>query len=778
MSIWNLLARPLGIKGIDVAGVERASLAVTIGAVVLALLIAVAIGGIVIGILTYAKTTEPIAGRKRAYFAISRMLVYTLLALGLSGLVLDADLEIAHKRRTVVLVDNTQSMVVRAPVSAGKEAGAPRRIDLVRRMLSGPSLTALGKKRSVQVQTLGGAEIAATKLDQVQASGERTDIPAAVVALAREQGALELDEIVLITDGRNSVRADYGTATAILQERGIKLYPVIVGDVPNFKDVRLTAASTTPYCRAFDRLAVSFAVHSHRCSGERVKVEICEAEAPDKVLASTELTLADKPTGQRGYLTLAPPGKAGDLRLRVRVGQVAGEVVSENNERDLFTRVVDEPIKVLYVDNFPRAELKHVKWSLDRDPNIALTLLNRMPGGSWLVQGPNLLEKPELGFPAETVELVKFDVLILGSISRGYFSAGDRFEERKLTNIARFVSGRGGGLIVLGGHRSYGHGKYYGSPLDPLLPFEVYKPGEEDYLTEEVRAELLPLSRSHPVVQLASTVEENAKLWGELPELMGCNVVGKARPGAEVLAVASKEVDGRKPILFACQQYGFGRVFACTTYSMFRWRLGTPVERGDVLGRFWGQVVRYIAPDPRIVAQALNIQRDKPYYVRGETARLLLRPLDRYYGALRNRQVRLTVQRPDRTTTEVLLNEDPSTKGFYPAEVLLDQAGAYEITATCGAGLKEHVTLVAGVSSEEFLDPRSSGEQLSQVALASGGKLFSIEQAGDLVKELPSEPKVTVQRLEAPLWDCPLLLLLILGLCLAEWFFRKRSGLA
>jgi len=785
MNFWNWLAWPLGIRGIDIGGVKGVSVSINAGTALLAALIAVAVVGIGISIASYIRTTEPIAGRRRIYFAICRAAIYILLIVALSGLALDLSLEAIEKPECVVLIDNTQSMGVSAPAqpAAGDPVGAAegdqvRRLDRAKAFLNDRFLSALQRRRSVQLRLFDEGELAPTDLPAVSASLDHTDIPTVVEDILRDAGASDLSEIVLLTDGRDTVRPSYKVAAAALQQRGVKLYPVIVGQTPSFKDVRLTVASTTPYCRAFDRMVVSYTVHNHGCAGEQTKIEVVNADDPEKVLAKTELVLSDKPIGQRGHLVFPPPRRKGDVHLTVRIRKVFGEIAGENNTMDLFSRIVDEPIKVLYIDNFPRFEFKHIKQSLGRDPNIALTLLNRMPGGSWLLQGRPLIEKPELGFPAEITELLKFDVLILGSISRGYFSASDRFEERKLTNIARFVSGRGGGLIILGGHRSFGHGKYNGSPIEPLFPFEIDKPGEEEFLTQEARAELVPLARYHPTLQLSSSPEENLRLWAELPELMGCNIVGKPRPGAEVLAVVSKEVDGEKPILLASQQYGFGRVFACTSYSTFRWRLGTPVEKGNLLSRFWSQVVRYVAPDPRVVANAINLQVDKPHHVRGGTALLLLRPLDSFYSPLRREKIRLTIQMPDESTTEIELREDPSMKGTYPAQVELTQQGSYEITATSRRGMTAHLTLVAGASSEEFNNPVPARDQLARVASESGGELYTVKDARKLLRELETEPERVPQTLQAPLWDSPILLFMLLGLCLSEWFFRKRSGLA
>lgn len=773
MTLLIDVANLLGAGSGELAGVRDVALRLPSGAsaAVLAVLLAC---GLAVGIASYARTREPIRRGKRVAFAAARFLVYLLLAVVLSGLVLHVEYSVAEKPRALVLVDDSLSMT--APVS-GSLPRIGQRLDEVRAVF-GKALPELESKRRVRVCLFDGRELRGEAFGELEAQASRTDIPGVLDAFLRQPEAAGLREVFLLSDGRNTARANYRAAAVALRERGIRLYALLAGDAAEFKDVRIGAASTAPFCRAFDRVAVSYTVHHQNCAGETARIEVFDADKPDAILSRADLPLTAGAGGRHGRLVLEPPVRNGELRLVVRVSGVAGDMVEGNNKATLHTRIVEEPIKVLYIENFPRAEFKFVKQSLGRDPNIALTTLNRMPGGSWLVQGPCLLENPGNGFPSEIGELLKYDVLVLGSISLGYFSADDRFEERKLSNIAQFVSGRGGGLIVLAGSRSYGHGQYQGSPLEPLLPFELLEPGQEPYLAEEIRAELTAAGRFHPVVQLADSVGENAALWPTMPELMGCNVVGPPRPGAETLLVCSKEIDGRKPVLLACRQYGFGRVLAATTYSTFRWRLGVPHEKGNLLARFWCQAVRYVAPDPRLLPGALNIQLDRSWYTRGDTARVLVRPLDPYYAPVQNQTMRLSVRAPDKTEFQAILPEDPGRKGTYPAAILLEQAGDYELLADNGRGQESRLALTAELGSREFLDVRADGAELDALARGSGGELMPLTRAADLFQRLDRAPVIVAREADIAFRDLPVMLFLLLALCVGEWFFRKRSGLA
>ena len=57
--------------------------------------------------------------------------------------------------------------------------------------------------------------------------------------------------------------------------------------------------------------------------------------------------------------------------------------------------------------------------------------------------------------------------LIIGSVEAGAFT-GDQ-----LQMIADFVDRRGGGLLMLGGARSFGEGGYGGTPVADALPLVI-----------------------------------------------------------------------------------------------------------------------------------------------------------------------------------------------------------------------------------------------------------------------------------------------------------------
>ena len=80
--------------------------------------------------------------------------------------------------------------------------------------------------------------------------------------------------------------------------------------------------------------------------------------------------------------------------------------------------------------------------------------------------------------------------------------------------------------------------------------------------------------------------------------------------------------------------------------------------------------------------------------------------------------------------------------------------------------------------SREFHDAAQNVELLKRVATETGGKYFELGKASDLLDEITMLEGKNSERLSKDLWDMPINFMLLVGLASAEWFLRKRRGLA
>lgn len=87
-------------------------------------------------------------------------------------------------------------------------------------------------------------------------------------------------------------------------------------------------------------------------------------------------------------------------------------------------------------------------------------------------------QRPPLGVPNDLVSLEAYDLVILAGVG------ADEVPVDSQQALAEFVTQLGGGLIMIGGHRSFGSGAWRGSPIEPILP--VYLDLPQQVQTPEV----------------------------------------------------------------------------------------------------------------------------------------------------------------------------------------------------------------------------------------------------------------------------------------------------
>ena len=201
-------------------------------------------------------------------------------------------------------------------------------------------------------------------------------------------------------------------------------------------------------------------------------------------------------------------------------------MVTQNNIRDSLVVVEDREEKLLYFEGEPRFEVKFLRRAVSDDENLHVSILQRTAENKFMrldVEGPDDLVG---GFPRTRAELYKYSGIILGSIEANYFTPD------QLRMIADFVNHRGGGLLMLGSHRSFGQGGYAGTPVADVLPVvldETRSDGDESFFVE-VGVEPTRAGTAHAATQIADTEDASAARWRELPPITIVNPITEVKP--------------------------------------------------------------------------------------------------------------------------------------------------------------------------------------------------------------------------------------------------------
>jgi hypothetical protein len=212
--------------------------------------------------------------------------------------------------------------------------------------------------------------------------------------------------------------------------------------------------------------------------------------------------------------------------------------------------------------------------------------------------------------------------------------------------------------------------------------------------------------------------------------------------------------------------------------------------------KFWRNVVRWLSENSLAGNRRLHVETDKIIYRPGETVRLTATTFDEALEQTTAYSLNAGWVAADAESAMPLpapLTADSALQ-VYRGELAarasdglrVQPAGAYavmrnarlQVAATDSGEEIARTTLDIQLldDSIELLDPRPAPENLLSLAELSGGRI--LKQPDDLVDLLrglqTSEGEVLVH--QVPLWDRPMLWVLLIGLLAIEWSLRRRAG--
>src|SRR4029077_9770242 len=124
------------------------------------------------------------------------------------------------------------------------------------------------------------------------------------------------------------------------------------------------------------------------------------------------------------------------------------------------------------------------------------------------------------GFPKTREELFAYRAIILGSVEAASFSPD------QLRMLADFVSKRGGGLLMLGGRRSFDEGGWAGTPVAEVLPVQFDESARGKNSTPYFSYVAVHPTRAgltYPVTQLGANESASSAKWDDMPEVSTVN---------------------------------------------------------------------------------------------------------------------------------------------------------------------------------------------------------------------------------------------------------------
>jgi uncharacterized membrane protein len=469
--------------------------------------------------------------------------------------------------------------------------------------------------------------------------------------------------------------------------------------------------------------------------------------------------------GNELKVTANAPAQAGEIKVTLKIDKLEGELADFNNEISTYATVSQEGVGVLYVDK-RREERAFLLEALASDPRIRVDRVTL--GGAAPAEGSllHLADRP-------------YDVIILGDVTADEVRRADAGATARVKQLVE----KGAGVMMIGGRRNFGNGRWQATELRDVLPVEMADAGEVN--REVISLARTPAGKEHFLLRLADDPRENDAVWEGLKLYGGLSRMGK--PKQNVGAVLLRSADGDDVLVAADVAGGRSVAFAGdTTYLWVR------PPRGDRYHeRFWRQLVLWLAHQEKTESKLwvkADARRIKAGRRLGFSAGIRGKDGQDVKGATFTAKVVGPTPAPlwkTRDHDEERITVEAGAPGEYQL-VVEGQGRDAEGQEVRG---KETVRFLVSQDDAEMTRRAADHEFLKRLAAAGGGKFHpgDEEELARYLRKLPSQPLAGL-RPKPNLWPDwrragssafpPAFLLVFVALVSLEWFFRRRWGMA
>jgi uncharacterized membrane protein len=653
------------------------------------------------------------------------------------------------------------------------------RLEYARRMLLAPPaagknsfLTSVDEKFKTNLYGFSGEVTNIADGASLFGEGRTTDIAGALDEIAKRSSGLPLSGIVLMSDGAANVSRDLSATLRELRARDVPVFTVGVGEATRPLDAELTRINVPRRVLVGSRANIAAFVRLSGYSATKVLMSVRE---DGRAIKTEEFNLRGNDT-QAVNLEIIP-SNPGFRRYTVEITPLDGEVTIENNKQEALVEVIEGPMRILHVEGEPRWELGKIRESLSlAEKNLTIASLQRTGENKFYRQGINGEQELAGGFPRTEEELFAYDGLVLGSVEASFFTADE------LRNIEAFVARRGGGLLALGGRLSFDGGRYKGTLIDDLLPLALE--GRTVDVAESYapvyKAQLTGAGQEHPITRLNEDRAASQKTWNDLPPISISEALKTVKPGATVLLEAKRAV-GSSPVvpLLAQQRYGRGQTLAFTATDTWRWRMRMD-SKSTAHETFWRQMLRYLVST---TPKQIEVGAEQDVYVMDDTVQVVADIRDKHYNPVDDARATARITKPSGATLDVPLKFTTiNDANVYTGAFKADELGQHGIELLASSKSLGQVDIKSNVLisdlNREYYSAAQNTDLLKRIAAETGGKYYQAGDLQSLLDDLTYRKTPYSETMTKDLWDMPINFFLIVGLLSAEWFLRKREGLA
>lgn len=733
-------------------------------------------------IWSYSRSAVELTAGRRSFLIALRIASFALVVLFLLRPILSLRIEEPVRSSLLVLFDNSRSMQIaderpgetdrsNALLLTNKEQ--PTRADLVRALSTASPLNffqRLGEVADLKFESFGSfsrplaessqdnaAQIAAETINSLQFDEDSTALGDALSETLTNSRGSPVSGVLLITDGASNAGKD--PRAAAQAETGDRIPIFIYGTgVSEFRDLRIVRLDAPPVAFVGEKAEVRAAIRAQGFApGAIAKIVLRDKE---KILAEQTVQLGSEDAEVVFEFT---PELTETKELTVVADRLEAEVQTDNNTATTTVRVVDEKVKLLYIEARPRWDFRYIVNALKDDRRVDLK--------SHVIAGDRGIEGEEgkllLDALPEAAELMSYQVVVLGDVPP------DSLGPERMQALVKLVGETGGGLIFLSGP-NFNPAAYRDTPLAPLLPVDLDPVADPSaYSVRSLEPQKLQLTEAgavSPLLALTDNPEENKTLWNDFPGVRWFAQSTRSKPTAETLLTTSAGI----PIV-ATQTYGRGQTIYFGTDETYRWRSKVGAK---YFVRIWTQIIQSLALERlQGASDKIQLRAGKPVVFVGDVVEISGRVFTDEFQPLDVPRLEGEIQREGGTENPLSfsLNLSNETPGLYAGEWTPAAPGSYQFVPFRN---RTAITRFEVRSRDaELLNPAMEKQLLETLASETNGRFLSEKDLSTLPDLLKVSKTTIPRRKSIDIFASWVLLALVAILLFTEWTLRRFSQL-
>ncbi len=688
---------------------------------------------------------------------------------------------------------------------------------------------------SVRRYTFGSEANVTENLSNVNFDQRRSNLFQSINLFEERMQRKPIAALFVFTDGNATdieqlKKLQANTNTESTREN-YRIYPVLIRDETSLVDLGITQVNVSVANFETSPVSLDVRLQGYNIRGESIVLRVFDQD--NRVVLEEKHSLPADRDEHRVQLQFKSIN-SGVQRYRVEArlandasgtGTSTKETTLENNSRFVIADRGTGPYRILYISGRPNWEFKFIRRALAMDSEMELVGMiriakregkftfrdNKVGDTNTLFEGfeddPDGLNEQadeavltrlgvkdptelKSGFPTTESELYRYHMIVVDDLESEFFSIA----QQQL--IRRFVSERGGTLLMLGGVESFRGRKFATTSFAQMLPF--YFDGEAKSVPEQ-RFNLTREGWLQPSLRIKDNENAERDRLQSMPSFRSVHVPSGVKPGAIVFANGANSSGEESPLL-ATQRYGQGKTAAMLTTDFWRWAMrhtrGSADEESNAMFAgeepkeslpnealiAWRQMFRWLITDVPAKFDVRMAQHLAGVEYTTDVALVEAIAKDENFNPQDNASVTLQIENPDKTMFEIVPKPNDAVAGSFLSEIYPTQDGAYLIQAAGVNGEGENLGnaetgFVVNQSADEFMSLQPNKALLQSLAQSTGGEVLAISDLNRVAEKLPfMKVTETIRRVE-PMWHQSYILAIAFSLLLGEWGLRRWRGL-